>query len=124
MQRLCANMSKGPLLFVPADVRMQPVDSDDFASWLVDCATGAPRGRHDDFAGPEVLTVRKLMEQYLDACGTPRKIRNLPLPSAARAALERGQTAPAARRGTTTWKEWLAAHAPLAQNAARCVGSG
>jgi uncharacterized protein YbjT (DUF2867 family) len=110
MERLCASMSKGRLLWVPAEVHTQPGDSDDFASWLADCATGAPCGRHTDFAGPEVLTMRDMMQQYLAARGVQRTIRNLPLPSAARAALERGQTAPTARRGTTTWKQWLAAH--------------
>jgi uncharacterized protein YbjT (DUF2867 family) len=115
LDRLCVSMTKGRWLLLPGNMHMQPVDSDDFASWVVDGATGAPRGRGEDFAGPEVLTMREVMEQYLAARGIRRSIRSIPLPSGVLAALERGQTAPDARRGTTTWKEWLAAHPASAQ---------
>jgi uncharacterized protein YbjT (DUF2867 family) len=117
LHRLCANMAKNPLLLVPTDVRMQPVDSADFASWVADCATDAHRGQREDYAGPQVLTLREIVQQYLDTCGLRRSVWKIPLPRAVRVAMERGQTAPAARRGATTWEAWLAAQAPLAQGA-------
>jgi uncharacterized protein YbjT (DUF2867 family) len=110
LDRLCASMVKGPLILVPGDVRMQPVDSDDFASWLADCATGARRGQREDYAGPQVLTMREILHQYLDARALRRRIWNLPLPRSARAAMERGQIAPGAQLGSATWAQWLAAH--------------
>lgn len=110
LERLCVDMTKGRWLFLPGKVRVQPVDSDDFASWVANCAIDAPRGRVEDYAGPEVLTMREVMEQFLAARGVRRAIRNIPLPSCVLEAMERGQTAPEARRGTTTWKQWLAAH--------------
>jgi uncharacterized protein YbjT (DUF2867 family) len=109
LDRLCSNMAKGPLLLVPKAVRMQPVDSDDFATWLADCALSTARGQREDFAGPEVLTMGEVMAQYLDARGLQRKIRNVPLPRSVIASLERGQMAPAARLGSTRWASWLAA---------------
>jgi uncharacterized protein YbjT (DUF2867 family) len=111
LQRLCANMAKGRFVAVPANVHSQPVDSDDFASWVVECALDSRRGRREDYAGPQVLSFRELLQEYLVAYGLQRRIWNLPLPSAVRTAMERGQTAPAARRGATTWKTWLAENA-------------
>jgi uncharacterized protein YbjT (DUF2867 family) len=114
LNRLCANMVKGRFLAIPANVHLQPVDSDDFASWVIECALDAPRGRREDYAGPQVLSYHEVVQQYLDARGVARRIWNIPLPSTLRAALERGQTAPAARRGVTTWAAWLAEHARMA----------
>jgi uncharacterized protein YbjT (DUF2867 family) len=111
LDQFVTNMTKGRLLVVPAELRMQPVDSDDFASWLADCATDGNHGRREDFAGPQVLTLREVLQQYLEAVGVRRKIRNLPLPRAVLGALERGQVASEARVGATTWKQWLAAQA-------------
>lgn len=119
LDRLCASRVKGPFLFVPKDVRMQPVDSSDFANWLAECATSAERGRREDYAGPEVLSMGEILQQYLDAVGLHRTVRNIPLPRAVRAAMERGQTAPAARRGTTRWASWLAEHVQSAQSESR-----
>jgi uncharacterized protein YbjT (DUF2867 family) len=112
LRRLYANMIKGPLLAVPADVHVQPVDSDDFASWVVDSVTQETLVQREEFAGPQTLTMRESLQQYLDAAGLRRTIWNLPLPRAARVAIKRGQTAPTARQGMTTWREWLATHAP------------
>jgi uncharacterized protein YbjT (DUF2867 family) len=107
LDRLCSNMVKKSFLFLPKAVRVQPVDSGYFAAWLADCALSAQRGEREDFAGPEVLTMSEVMQQYLDARGLRRTIHNVPLPGTVRAALERGQTSPSARRGTTTWASWL-----------------
>jgi uncharacterized protein YbjT (DUF2867 family) len=109
LDRMCSNRVNGPLLLLPKAMRTQPVNSGDFASWLAECALSAERGRRPDYAGPEVLTMGEIMQQYLDVRGIQRKIRNLPLPRGVLASLERGQVAPAARLGTTTWASWLQA---------------
>ena len=92
---------------LPTDVRMQAVDSDDFAKFVVQCATDGRRGEREDFAGPEALTMRELAEQFLAARGLRKRIWNAPVPQRIQSALEAGNTSPAARRGTTTWAEWL-----------------
>jgi uncharacterized protein YbjT (DUF2867 family) len=109
LERLCSNMVDGRLLAVPSNVRMQPVSSDDFAGWIAQCATDGGRGRREDYAGPQVLSFREILQQYLDARHMQRRIWNVPIPSRIRMAMERGQTAPAdARRGVETWQTWLA----------------
>jgi uncharacterized protein YbjT (DUF2867 family) len=109
LDRFLARAVKRPPVLLPTDVRMQPVDSDDFADYLVDCATDGGAGERQDFAGPQILTIRELAQAYLNAHNIQRRIRKAPLPVGVRRALEAGNIAPEARRGTTTWNEWLQA---------------
>ncbi len=107
LERMLAKMARRPVMLLPRDVGMQPVDSDDFASFVVDCVTDGGRGERQDFAGPEVLTMREFAEKYLAARKLHRRIWNAPIPARLKQALEAGNTSPHARRGTTTWDEWL-----------------
>jgi len=95
LERLCSNMTHGRLLAVPANVGMQPVDSDDFAAWIAQCATDDHRGRREDFAGTRALSFRDILQQYLDAHRMRRKIWRMPLP----------------------WNEWLARKATVIERA-------
>jgi uncharacterized protein YbjT (DUF2867 family) len=107
LERMLAKMVARPIILLPADVRMQAVDSVDFAAFVVECVNEGRRGEREDFAGPELLTMRELAEQFLAARGLRRRIWNAPLPRRIKSALEAGSTSPGARRGTTTWAEWL-----------------
>jgi uncharacterized protein YbjT (DUF2867 family) len=107
LDRMLAKMVGRPILLIPADVRMQAVDSDDFAKSVVECVSDGRRGEREDFAGPEILTMRELAEQYLAVRGLRRRIWNAPLPRRIKSALEAGNTSPGARRGPTTWADWL-----------------
>jgi uncharacterized protein YbjT (DUF2867 family) len=107
VERMFENMLKRPILALPADARMAPVDSDEFAQFIVACVGDGPRGNREDFAGPETLTMIELMEQYLAARGQQRRIRRAPLPKKVQAALTAGNTSPGGRLGTTTWAQWL-----------------
>ena len=107
VERMFENMLKRPILALPADARMAPVDSDEFAQFIVACVGDGPRGDREDFAGPETLTMLELMEQYLAARGQQRRIRRAPLPTKVQAALTAGNTSPGGRLGTTTWAQWL-----------------
>ena len=92
---------------LPRNVRLQCVDSDEFARFLVACVTDGQRGERMDFAGPEALTVREMAEQYMEARGLERRIREIGLPERAEHAMTAGNTSPSGHRGTTTWAEWL-----------------
>ena len=107
LDRMLARMVKRPPVFLPAKVRMQPVDSDEFAALIVECLSDGRRGEREDFAGPEQLTLHELAEEYLAARGLHRRIRNVPLPLRLEDTLTAGNTSPQGRRGTTTWAEWL-----------------
>jgi uncharacterized protein YbjT (DUF2867 family) len=105
---MLANVVKRRALLLPTGVRMQPVNSDDFAEFVVACVTDSRRaGEREDFAGPETLTVRELAEEYLAARGLRRRIWKAPLPRRVTSALQAGSTTPDARRGATTWAAWL-----------------
>ena len=106
LDRLLAGMTRRRVVFLPAGVSMQPVDSDDFADYVVETAMGGPRDERQDFVGPETLTMRELTEQYLAARRLRRRIWQAPVPSSVKAALG-AHTLSDARRGSTTWAQWL-----------------
>lgn len=122
LERMLANMSRRPIVILPANVHMQPVDSDEFANFIVDAVADARRGECEDFVGPQTLTMRELAEEYLAARGLHRRVWNAPLPRKFKVSLEEGNTSPRARQGTTTWSEWLRRSAAEADDAAGLVG--
>ena len=107
LERMFENMSGKRILALPAHARMAPVDSDEFAQFIVACVADGRPGEREDFAGPQALTLMELMEQYLDATGLRRRIRRAPLPMKVQAAITAGNTSGSARLGTTTWAQWL-----------------
>jgi uncharacterized protein YbjT (DUF2867 family) len=107
MERMFARMAGQPFLAVPAQTRMAPVDSDEFAAFIVDCLGDSRRGEREDFVGPQVLALPELMQQYLQSRGEERRIHRAPVPRRIQAALTAGNTAEDGRRGTVTWQQWL-----------------
>ncbi len=106
LERMFENMTKQPILAMPAHACMAPVDSDEFAEFVVECVANGP-GEPSDFAGPQTLSMVELMQQYLSARGQQRRVHRAPLPKKAQAAMTAGNTSPNARLGKTTWAEWL-----------------
>ena len=107
LDQMLARIVKRPPVLLPAEVRMQPVDSDEFAAFIVESLSDGRRGEREDFAGPEQLTLHELAEQYLAAHRLHRRIWSAPVPRRIQAALTAGNTSPNARLGATTWAEWL-----------------
>ena len=103
-------MTKAPLLPVPGGLRLEPVDVDEVAARLAELALGAPAGRVADIAGPEVLTVRELADEYVDATGGRRR-RGLPIriPGAVGRAYRAGENLAGeqVQRGVRTWREFV-----------------
>lgn len=107
LDRMLATMAGRPVMFIPGAVRMQPVDSDEFAGFVAGCASEDERGERPDFAGPQILTMRELAETYLAARSLSRRVWNAPMPGRVKRALEASNTSLDAHLGTTTWTEWL-----------------
>lgn len=107
LERMFETMAKKRLLALPAQVRMEPVDSDEFAEFIAECVAEGRSGVRQDFVGPQTLSMLELMDQYLHAQGQSRRIYHAPIPPRIQAAMTAGNTAPNARRGKTTWGEWL-----------------
>jgi uncharacterized protein YbjT (DUF2867 family) len=110
LDRLLARIARRRALWLPAGVRMQPVDSDGFAAFVVAVVDDGRRGEHPDFAGPQAHTMHELAEQYLADRGLDRRIRSAPLPRRVKHALDAGNTPAAAVRGERTWRQWLQLH--------------
>jgi uncharacterized protein YbjT (DUF2867 family) len=107
LARMFGEMAKRPLIALPAHAEMAPVDSDEFARFIVDGVADRGHGTREDFAGPQTLAMTELMAQYLSARALPRRVHHAPLPKRIQAAITTGNTSADARLGTTTWARWL-----------------
>ena len=102
-------MSKLPIVLLPADTRVQPVDADEVADALAELALGAPAGQAPDIAGPKIYDSEYLLRSYLVAIGKHRPIFKIRMPGAAAAAIREGANlAPDRAVGRRTWEEFLA----------------
>jgi uncharacterized protein YbjT (DUF2867 family) len=95
--------------FMPAtpNLAFQPVDAGDVADRLVALATSNETGRVPDFGGPEILTVRELIDAWSEITG--RRVVRVPVPTLGFLAdFDSGaHLAPEHRAGTLTWRDWL-----------------
>ena len=102
-------LAKLPVVLVPNGVRLQPVAVDEVAERLVELALGAPAGYVQDMGGPEVRTVRELVQAYLRASGKRRPVVGVRLAGRFYAALrDGGLLAPHHAVGRGTFEEFLA----------------
>ena len=104
-QRMLTKQLRLPVWMLPR-LLLQPVDSDDFAGYLLECLRDGPGGDRPDFAGPETLTLDALARQFLAATGERRRVVPVPVPTRFEQ-LAGGLASAHARHGTTTWQEWL-----------------
>jgi uncharacterized protein YbjT (DUF2867 family) len=102
-------MTKLPVIPVPAGFRFQPVDAGEVADRLVELALGTPAGLAPDMAGPRVYTVPELLQSYLRASGKRRLMVPMPIPGKAARAVRAGVIlAPGRAVGRRTWEDFLA----------------
>ncbi|MER5431545.1 NAD(P)H-binding protein [Streptomyces sp. NPDC002588] len=108
--RLFEGLAKVPVMVLPAGVRDQPVEVAEVADRLAELAGGAPAGRAEDMAGPEVRTFESLARAFLRASGRRRAVVHVPLWGAAyRGFRAGGHLAPERAVGKRTFEEYLAA---------------
>jgi uncharacterized protein YbjT (DUF2867 family) len=112
-------MSKMPLIPVPAGFRFQPIDTDEVAARLVELALGAPAGLVPDLGGPRVYEMAELIRSYLTARGMRRPLVSVPLPGRAASAFRSGANlTPERAVGRRTWEDFLAARLAVPREAA------
>jgi uncharacterized protein YbjT (DUF2867 family) len=103
-------MAKLPVVPLPAGFRVQPVETDEVATRLVELALGEPAGLVPDMGGPRVYGTAELLRGYLRASKRRRRpIVAVPLAGkAARAFRDGANLAPERAVGRRTWEEFLA----------------
>jgi uncharacterized protein YbjT (DUF2867 family) len=99
-------LGRWPLAPLPLNAKGQLVAAADVAARCVELLEGEPLGRAPDFGGPEVLTLRQVLELW------PGRVRTLPLPTMGR--VLRGfraglNTTPDHPNGVQTWAQYIAA---------------
>jgi uncharacterized protein YbjT (DUF2867 family) len=107
--KVAQQMTKLPVIPVPAGFRFQPVDAGEVAARLVELALGTPAGLASDMAGPRVYRMADLLRGYLRARRKHRLIVPARLPgNAARAFRAGANLAPERAVGHRTWEDFLA----------------
>ncbi len=102
-------LSRSPVVPVPAGFRFQPVDADEVAARLVELTLGEPSGLVPDMGGPRVYGAAELLRGYLRASKRRRLIVPLPLPGKAARVFRAGANlAPEQAVGHRSWEEFLA----------------
>jgi uncharacterized protein YbjT (DUF2867 family) len=102
-------MSKLPVLPVPAGIRFQPVDTGEVAARVAELALGEPAGLVPEMAGPRTYAMDELLRGYLRASRRHRVLLPLHMPGGAARAIRAGANlAPEhAVLGRRTWEEVL-----------------
>jgi uncharacterized protein YbjT (DUF2867 family) len=102
---LFTKLARWPLALLPPPAQVQPVAAEEVARRCVDLLESEPLGRALDFGGPEIHTLRELLDIW------PGRLRVLPLPIVGRllhAYAEGRNTTPARADGRITWAQYLA----------------
>jgi uncharacterized protein YbjT (DUF2867 family) len=112
LDRMLNKMAQLPMVPLP-DLKVEPVDTADFADYLAGSVGNAPLGRLADFGGPEVLSFSEAFDRWRQVRQRPVRTMRIPLPSAVSdAAAAMSISDSDSRRGTVTWVDWLGTHAP------------
>lgn len=111
LDKVFAGLSKLPLImpYVPG-ISFQTIDEDEVADQLVHAVANPPAGRLPDMGGPEVLTMKEMIQRWLAAQGKQRILVPLPLFGEAMRRVRNGvHLTPDHAVGVSTWADWLAA---------------
>ena len=106
IDRVLTAVGRWPLVPLPLSAKGQPVAAAEVAARCADLLEGEALARAPDFGGPEILTLRQLLELW------PGRIRALPLPVIGR--ILRGfraglNTTPEHADGVQTWAQYVEA---------------
>jgi uncharacterized protein YbjT (DUF2867 family) len=108
MLTVAEQMTKLPIVPVPAGFRFQPIDAGEVASRLVELTLGAPSAHVPDMGGPRTYAMADLLRAYLKVRGKHRLIASIPIPGKAARAFRAGANlAPERAVGQRTWEDFL-----------------
>lgn len=106
------SMTRFPIVPVPKDFRVQPIDPIEVAAKLAELALGPPSGRVPDIGGPEVSTWAEMTRQYLRVIKRRRPVIEVWLPMmkeirAGALLVNADAGVGSSAYGKTTWEEFL-----------------
>jgi uncharacterized protein YbjT (DUF2867 family) len=96
-----------PVFPVTPHMRFQPVDTDEVAVRLADVVDAGPRGRAEDFGGPEVIALRTLAGIRRRLTGSAARLVPVPRLGPFRGFDAGYNLCPDQATGTVTWEQWL-----------------
>lgn len=97
-----------PVAPLPLDFKFQSVAASDAAAHLAGLVLGEPRGRAEDFGGPQVETLGDMTRSWQEVRGRPRSTVNLPLPGRIAYDFRMGRnTCPQHALGTMSWGDFV-----------------
>jgi uncharacterized protein YbjT (DUF2867 family) len=101
-----------PIVPVPTGLRFEPVEVAVVAAALTRLTLGDPVGRAPDLAGPEVLGMRQIVQQYLQVHGRRRALAGVRIPGAVGRAYRAGDNlaVEGAVRDGIAWRDYLQGH--------------
>ncbi|MDN5795304.1 MAG: hypothetical protein L0H79_06065, partial [Intrasporangium sp.] len=101
-------LSGPPVLMLPKDVRVQPVEVSEVGERLAALALGEATRRIDELGGPQVRSMRSLAEAILQQSRRRRRIVEVPIPGKAGRAFAEGRNlTPEHAEGKTTFEQYL-----------------
>jgi uncharacterized protein YbjT (DUF2867 family) len=102
-------LARLPLVFaVPRGFQIQSVDASEVAARLVRAIEDGPRGRLNDFGGPEVMPIDTAARRWTVARGIAKRVVTIPVPGRLAGAFRDGHNVtPNGERGRITWTDWL-----------------
>ncbi|MFJ5760622.1 SDR family oxidoreductase [Neobacillus sp. NPDC093182] len=93
---------------VPGEIKFQSVDVDEFAAHLIQMSEEIPKGKTEDFGGPEILTLREMAELKIKVNNESNKVVNLSFPGKLyKSFLEGKNTNEHQKVGKITFEEYL-----------------
>ena len=102
-------LSKLPIVPVPAGFQFQPIAGDEVAARLAELALGEPQGLVPEMGGPRAYPMTELIRGYLSARQMRRLLVPMPMPGQAAAAMRAGANLALDRAvGRRSWEDFLA----------------
>lgn len=107
----------GRLPVIPYDpgIRAQPVHPADVARRMLQLVESGPTESTHEFGGPEVLTMRDAVREWLDVTGKNRALVPVRIPGRLGRAFRAGHLTTTTPGGTITWRDYLIARTSTAR---------
>ncbi|MBT2642842.1 SDR family oxidoreductase [Bacillus sp. ISL-41] len=93
---------------VPGNFKFQSVDVSEFASHLIGLVEKDTQGRADDFGGPEIMTLKEMVELKIKKNNESNRVLSIPFPGKLYQSISEGRNTNSFRKmGKITFEEYL-----------------